>query len=277
MRAAILTILVSFSLFAQLPKTGSGGGGSGAGSITSIIAGQCLSGGTITTAGTISSIGACYAAGTGTAQAQTATYSPAIGSLVTGLTLSWLPSNANTGAAPTFAPNGLAAKAIVKVGGAALVANDLTATAIATAIYDGTNWELQNPQTGSGGSGTHGLTFVAGGPGSTVTTSSFSATLPVLSSGTLKSYQLAMASGDVPTGPITVTFWKIAAGTSVPTIANLINTAGVSTSGTNTATAVVTTLTDFTTTTFTAGDMVVMAVTAVSGAVSTITALLAYQ
>lgn len=93
-----------------------------------------------------------YAAGGGTANAQTATYSPAVTALQTGLQLFWLPSNANTTTTPTFAPNGLTAKTIVKVGGAALAANDLTTTAIAFAIYDGTNWELQNPQTTSAGS-----------------------------------------------------------------------------------------------------------------------------
>ena len=96
-----------------------------------------------------------YVAGGGTAQAQTATYSPAIGSLAAGTRVCWLPAAASTAAAPTFAPNGLTAHTIVKAGGA-LVANDIITTAIACAIYDatGTQWELQNPQTvAAGGSG----------------------------------------------------------------------------------------------------------------------------
>ena len=100
-----------------------------------------------------------YSAGGGTANAQTATYTPAITSLTAGLSVLWLPSNANTSSTPTFSPNSLTAKTIVKTGGAALAANDLTTTAVAFAIYDGTNWELQNPQT-SGGGGT--VTAVTG-------------------------------------------------------------------------------------------------------------------
>ena len=92
-----------------------------------------------------------YSAGGGTANAQTATYTPAITSLTAGLSVLWLPSNANTSSTPTFSPNSLTAKTIVKTGGAALAANDLTTTAVAFAIYDGTNWELQNPQTSGGG------------------------------------------------------------------------------------------------------------------------------
>jgi hypothetical protein len=93
-----------------------------------------------------------YVAGAGIAQAQTATLVPAITALVAGRTaFCWLPLHANTGAAPTIAVNGLTATAIVKVGGAALVAGDITTTAVACVIYDGTSFELQNPQTSTGG------------------------------------------------------------------------------------------------------------------------------
>lgn len=91
-----------------------------------------------------------YVTGGGTAQAQTATLAPAATSLVAGLEVFWLPTAANTAAAPTLAVNGLTAKSITKLGTTALVANDLTTTAIADAIYDGTEWQLQNPQTASG-------------------------------------------------------------------------------------------------------------------------------
>ncbi len=92
-----------------------------------------------------------WVAGGGTAQAQTATYSPAVPSLTDGLRLCWKPTAANTAAAPTFAPNGLTARTIVKAGGTALVANDIITTAQACAVYNttGTQWELQNPQSGS--------------------------------------------------------------------------------------------------------------------------------
>jgi hypothetical protein len=96
-----------------------------------------------------------YAAGGGTAQAQTLTLSPAATALVGGLEVYFLPAAANTAAAPTLAVNGLTATTIVKVGGGALSANDLTTTAVAAVIYNSvsTHFELQNPQTNTGGSG----------------------------------------------------------------------------------------------------------------------------
>lgn len=122
------------------------------GSVTSVIANCGLRGGGSTTA-PLSVDGPCWAAGGGTAQAQTATFTTAITlTLVDGLEVCWKPSNANSGAAPTFAPNGLTAHTIVKAGGAALVASDLITTQQACAIYNstGTQWELQNPATGGG-------------------------------------------------------------------------------------------------------------------------------
>jgi len=91
-----------------------------------------------------------YVAGGGTAQAQTAALSPAVTSLTPGLHVCWLPAAANTGPGPTLAVNGLTAN-ITKFGASALVANDLAVSAIACAIYDGTRFELQNPQTATGG------------------------------------------------------------------------------------------------------------------------------
>jgi hypothetical protein len=93
-----------------------------------------------------------YAAGGGSANAQTVTLSPAIAAYTNGLVVKWLPTAANTTTTPTLAVNGLTATTIVKSpGNVALAASDLTTTAVATAIYDGTYFELQNPQTASGG------------------------------------------------------------------------------------------------------------------------------
>jgi hypothetical protein len=93
-----------------------------------------------------------YVAGAGTAQAQTVTLAPAATVLVAGMEVNFLPVAANTAAAPTLAVNGLTAKPITKTGTAALVANDLTTTAIASVFYDGTEFQLQNPQTPSASS-----------------------------------------------------------------------------------------------------------------------------
>jgi hypothetical protein len=102
-----------------------------------------------------------YVAGGGTAQAQTATFSPALSSLVAGLNLYFLPTAANTAAAPTFSPNSLTAKTITKCGTAALIANDLTTTGLAHLIYDGTEWQLLNPAAGICGSSVAGGNLTA--------------------------------------------------------------------------------------------------------------------
>lgn len=94
-----------------------------------------------------------YVAGGGTAQAQTATLTHAATSLVAGLEVNFLPAAANSGAAPTFVLNGLTSKNITKCGTSALVANDLTTTAVASVLYDGTQWQLLNPQATTCGSG----------------------------------------------------------------------------------------------------------------------------
>lgn len=67
----------------------------------------------------------------------------------------------------------------------------------------------------------------------------------------------------VDAGTVTVKFWKIATGTSIPSSGNSINTSGVSVStGTNVHSS---TMSDFTTTTVTANDVMAMNITAASG------------
>lgn len=136
-----------------------------------------------------------YAAGGGIAQAQTVTLAPAATSLVNGLEISWLPVAANTAAAPTLALNGLAAKPITKNGTAALVANDLTTTAIANAIYDGTEWQLQNPQTSTGGGVTSVATTSPLGGGTITTTGTLTCSTCVTSSASLTSTAIMTGGG----------------------------------------------------------------------------------
>ncbi len=145
-RVFLLCALAALPSFAQTVQPGAGPGGT----VKTITAGCGLAGGPITSTGTLSATGPCWAAGGGTAQAQTATFSPAA-TLTDGFEVCWKPTAANTGPGATFAPNGLAAHTIVKAGGA-LVANDIITTAQACALYNstGTQWELQNPQTTTG-------------------------------------------------------------------------------------------------------------------------------
>jgi hypothetical protein len=65
---------------------------------------------------------------------------------LTGVLIGFLPNLANTTTTPTLAVNSLAATTIVKCGTTALAANDLTTNAIAFVVYNGTNFQLQNPQ-----------------------------------------------------------------------------------------------------------------------------------
>lgn len=88
-----------------------------------------------------------YAGDSGTSTAYVVTLSPVPSGLSSGLTVSFLPANANTTTTPTMNLNGLGAKTITKFGTAAAAVGDLITTQIATVVYDGTDWELQNPST----------------------------------------------------------------------------------------------------------------------------------
>lgn len=126
---------------------------------------------------TVSGVG--YAAGGGTANAQTVTLSPAISSYTTGLGVCWKPSNANTTTTPTLNVNAVGATTIVKAGGAALVAGDLATTAIACVRYDGTSFDLENPQTSGGGSSvTAAPPYISIGGTKYVAATMYLATLP---------------------------------------------------------------------------------------------------
>ncbi len=95
-----------------------------------------------------------YSVGGGTAQAQTVapTTADTNALLVNGYSICWLPNAANTGAAPTLAGSGtstFSAKPITKYGTIPLIANDIVTSAIACAVYDGTEFQLQMPKAGA--------------------------------------------------------------------------------------------------------------------------------
>ncbi len=102
------------------------------------------------------------------------------------------------------------------------------------------------------------ISFTIGDPGGTAFTAGTTVTdyITVPIACTITAYNLVL----LPSGTITVKFWKIATGTAVPTSANSINTSGV---GISSGTAIhSTTLSDFTSTTVTANDIMAMNVTA---------------
>ncbi len=80
-----------------------------------------------------------YVAAAGTANALTATLAPAPLALVAGMAARIKIAANNTGAA-TLNVNGLGVKAIKRLGGAAVVADDLVAGQILTLVYDGATW-----------------------------------------------------------------------------------------------------------------------------------------
>ena len=102
--------------------------------------------------------------GGGTADAITATYSPSITALVDGQLCCVRATAANATTTPTFSPNGLTARTIVKKGGSALVVGDIVGDGHELQLrYDLTNtrWELLNPgaYAASGAATSSGLTM----------------------------------------------------------------------------------------------------------------------
>jgi hypothetical protein len=170
-------------LILENPQTAaSGGSGATLPSTAHVLGSTSTTTGVAATAADVSAI--AYVAGGGSVDMQSAIYSPAIVALTDGLRVCWAPMGANLTTTPTFAPNGLTAHTIVKAGGAALAASDLTTTAHACAIYNvaQTWWELQNPQTSSGGS----PAFSAVGSGTNANALSVSGSLAPSGSGTIQ-------------------------------------------------------------------------------------------
>lgn len=77
---------------------------------------------------------------TGTANAYSVAYTPAITAHVIGAPLRWIAANTNTGAS-TF-DDGAGVANLVLPGGGALVAGQIVAGGMYTAIYDGTNFQI---------------------------------------------------------------------------------------------------------------------------------------
>ena len=96
--------------------------------------------------------GYVWIAGGGTVDAITATYAPALTALTNGCLVGFRCAGANTVTTPTFAPNGLTAKTIVKGANAALAAGDLVGNHAEYFLrYNSTldKWVLLNPASGA--------------------------------------------------------------------------------------------------------------------------------
>ena len=225
--------------------------------------------------------GATYTAGSsltlvGNTFALSAT--PALGTPVSGNFASgvftWPTFNQNTtGNAATVTTNANLTGHVISVGNATVLGSFTkvqldTAISDANVIYVGDTPSSLVLTSATGlppaGQTTEGRTFticgfVADGGGTALTTQTRALEFTVPVAMTLTGY-----SASCDTGTFTVKFWKIANGTALPTVANVINTSGVGiASGTHLRS---TTISDFTTAAFAAGDIVRCAITAVSGA-----------
>lgn len=137
-------------------------------------------------------------------------------------------------------------------GADAIVALGVTATATELNYVDGVTSSIQTQLDNSKKRtiGFSALTPTTGQQGSYVV-------FPV--AGTITGYKIV-----ADTGTATIKTWRVASGTSAPTISNVISTSGVSLSS---GTAIISsTVTDFTSTTVSANDIFAFDVTAVSGA-----------
>jgi hypothetical protein len=117
-----------------------------------------------------------YSTSSGPADAQILVLPVPLTVLVPGAMVQWLPVAANATTTPTLAVNGLTAKTVTKCGQSAVAASDINTTTVAFAIYDGTDWELQNPAVGCGVVG--GGTSVSINGGSALTSANFNSTTP---------------------------------------------------------------------------------------------------
>lgn len=88
-----------------------------------------------------------WAVAAGTANAITAVYDPENEALTDGLILAFRAANANTSTTPTFSPDGLTARTIVKRASTALAAGDIVANGEYFVRYNlaNTRWVLLNP------------------------------------------------------------------------------------------------------------------------------------
>lgn len=102
--------------------------------------------------------GGLWIAAGGTVDAITATYSPAITAVTDGMICAFRASGANATTTPTFSPNGLTARTITKLGGAALAAGDIHGSlheCLLRYYATSTRWELLNPATSPFGTTTN--------------------------------------------------------------------------------------------------------------------------
>lgn len=117
----------------------------------------------------------------GTVDVITATYAPVPLALMDRMMVLFRATGANATTTPTFNPNALGAKVIVKKGGVALAVGDITGAGyVGHLVYDATNerWELLNP--GASGAGGGSVNSVTDDGNGVVTVDNTDATNPIV-------------------------------------------------------------------------------------------------
>jgi hypothetical protein len=217
--------------------------------------------GTSTAAQTATSVlddSVAYCADAGSNDTYACSLSPAPASYTTGGRYRFKANTANTGAA-TINFNSLGAKTIKSVAGGVttdLSDNQIRVGQVVELVYDGTNMQMISP---TGNQITRALSFTFGDPAGSALSAGSTTTvyIAVPFSCTVAAWNILVDGGTA-----TVKFWKKASGTAIPTSSDSINTSGVSIS---TGTAVrSTTLSDFTTTSISANDILAANITTVS-------------
>jgi hypothetical protein len=132
-------------------------------------------------------------------------------------------------------------------------------------VSDGTNYQAVICSLVTENQKTAQVTMSLGDGANAIAANAISFCVPCQFSGTIVAYNICCSDGAGGAATCTIKTWKVANGTAQPTSGNSINTSGVAISS-GTSTGRVTTLSDFTSTTVTAGDMFIATATAVSGA-----------
>jgi len=149
----------------------------------------------------------------------TASGSPTVAAYSTGASYYFSPANTNTGAV-TINIDSLGAKSITKNGTTALAAGDLTAGKVVVVVYDGTQFQLVNPQqvTGqlSGSNTAIGASALSSVTSGTVSSAFGYEALKLLTSGTWNTGVGYQAGKNITTGGAN-TFVGYVAGTGVST------------------------------------------------------------
>lgn len=126
-----------------------------------------------------------WVAAGGTADALTVTYSPAVPAVYDGLVLAFRATAANATTTPTFAPNGLTARTVTRLGGSAVMAGNIKANGEYLVRYNlaNTRWELLNPASLT--------TWVAAGGTADAITATYSPDIGTLTDGMTLSFRAA--------------------------------------------------------------------------------------